>query len=61
MITETQALACLDDLDDYSRMDVGVDAFGSIDLLKNFIKQHEQMRNLLAKSEGVLDELFCCQ
>lgn len=38
-VTKEQALAALDGLDDFARMDSGVNATGATDLLKRFIEQ----------------------
>lgn len=55
MITKQQALEALDNLDDYARMDVGVDAIGSRRVLREYIEQSakeiEKMREHLSKLE----------
>lgn len=38
-ITKAQALEALDDLDDYARMETGVDAHGPRETLRQFIEQ----------------------
>ena len=48
MITIEQALEAIDNLDDYARMDAGVDAVGPRELLVSFVSQHEQF---LAENE----------
>lgn len=39
MITKEEALEALDAMDDYARMDVGVDAYGPRGVLMKFIEQ----------------------
>lgn len=47
MITAEKALELLDDLDDYARMTVGVDASGPREGLKKFIQAHAEIVALL--------------
>ena len=44
MITEKQALETIDNLDDYARMEIGVDPIGPREALEQFVKQYEQLR-----------------
>lgn len=44
MIAVEQALEAIDNLDDYARMDVGVDAVGPRELLISFVSQSAQLR-----------------
>ena len=44
MITIEQALEAIDNLDDYARMDTGVDAVGPRELLVSFVSQSAQLR-----------------
>ena len=43
MITIEQALEAIDNLDDYARMDAGVDAVGPRELLVSFVSQSAQV------------------
>jgi hypothetical protein len=45
-VTAESAILSLNDLDDFSRMTVGVEAKGAVVNLLNFIKQHASIDNL---------------
>lgn len=42
LVTMEQALEALDNMDDYARMDMGVNAYGPMGVLKSFIEQSKQ-------------------
>lgn len=44
MITVEQALEAIDNLDDYARMETGVDPIGPRECLISFVSQYEQLR-----------------
>lgn len=44
--TVAEALEALDSMDDYARMDCGVDAHGPRNVLKSFIEQHMKPHDL---------------
>lgn len=45
MITVEQALEAIDNLDDYARMETGVDPIGPRECLISFVSQYEQLRS----------------
>ena len=50
----SKALNCLEDMDDYSRMDVGVAPVGPYNMLKEFILQIEALQRKYTKPIAAL-------
>ena len=53
MITIEQALEAIDNLDDYARMETGVDPIGPRECLISFVSQYEQLR---AENDALITE-----
>lgn len=52
-VTKKQAMKALDNLDDYARMDVGVNAYGPRGVLEQFIRQQEDQLTLVDQIKRV--------
>lgn len=62
MITVEQALEAIDNLDDYARMNVGVDAVGPRGVLVSFCSQSAQLRAENERLKAALHEVvFACR